>query len=109
MKLTGNDLKQIGFNEGKALGLALDLIEHEYQHLTFDEKLTLLRKILDNPASYLNDAALVPLVKELMPASDDTVALQAEGKHYEIYGAAGIEQGALNQMQTAMRLPVTVA
>ena len=35
MNLTGNDLKQIGFIEGKAMGLALDLVENQYQALSF--------------------------------------------------------------------------
>ena len=37
------------------------------------------------------------------------VELNAEGKSYQIYGAEAIEQGALQQMATAMKLPVTVA
>ena len=39
MNLTGNDLKQLGFIEGKALGLALDLVEKQYSDLSFDDKL----------------------------------------------------------------------
>ncbi|MEJ1237278.1 RtcB family protein [Chryseolinea sp. T2] len=109
MKLTGNALKELGFNEGKALGLALDLIEQQYQYLSFGEKLSLLKNILGNPSSFMNDEKLAPLVKELLPVPDEIIALHVEGKSYEIYGAAGIEQGALNKMQTAMRLPVTVA
>ncbi|MGC3944646.1 MAG: RtcB family protein [Chryseolinea sp.] len=109
MKLTGNDLKQIGFNEGKALGIALELVEQHYQHLNFDEKLSMLKSILDNPTSFVNDVTLAPLAGALLPSSDDTVALVADGRAYEIYGASGIEQGALRQMETAMKLPVTVA
>lgn len=109
MNLTGNDLKQIGFTEGKALGLALDLAEKEYTHLNFDEKLELLKQLLDNPSSFINDAVLSPIAAELLkPAEADNIAL-LEGKSYQIYGAEAIEQGALQQMETAMKLPVTVA
>jgi tRNA-splicing ligase RtcB len=38
----------------------------------------------------------------------NTIALLEE-QPYQIYGAEAIEQGALDQMKTAMRLPITVA
>src|SRR5688572_11765432 len=109
MNLTGNDLKQIGFIEGKALGLALDLIEKQYATLSFDDKLALLKQILNNPSSFINDATLAPIAAELLKPADETIALNVDGKSYQIYGAEAIEEGALNQMETAMKLPVTVA
>ena len=109
MNLTGNDLKQIGFIEGKALGLALDLVEKEYAELGFDDKVALLKQILNNPSSFVNDAILAPVATELLKPSDETIALHVEGKSYQIYGAEAIELGALQQMETAMKLPVTVA
>jgi tRNA-splicing ligase RtcB len=109
MTMTGNDLKKIGFIEGRALGLALDLLEKEYQTLGMEEKLSMLKQILDNPSSFISDAKLSPIAMELLKPANDTVALNIEGKSYEIYGAEAIEKGALDQMATAMRLPVTVA
>jgi tRNA-splicing ligase RtcB (3'-phosphate/5'-hydroxy nucleic acid ligase) len=109
MNLTGNDLKQLGFIEGKALGLALDLVEKQYSDLSFDDKLALLKQVLNNPASFINDATLAPVAAELLRPLDDTIALNVGGKSYQIYGADAIEQGALQQMETAMKLPVTVA
>ncbi|WP_276368753.1 RtcB family protein [Chryseolinea sp. H1M3-3] len=109
MKLTGNDLKQIGFIEGKALGVALDLVENQYAHLSFDDKLALLQQILRNPSSFISDDILAPVAAELLKPANETVALNMEGKSYQIYGAEAIEQGALQQMETAMKLPVTVA
>jgi tRNA-splicing ligase RtcB (3'-phosphate/5'-hydroxy nucleic acid ligase) len=109
MKLTGNDLKQIGFIEGKALGVALDLVESQYPHLSFDDKLALLQQILSNPSSFISDDILAPVAAELLKPANETVALNMEGKSYQIYGTEAIEQGALQQMETAMKLPVTVA
>src|SRR5688572_1749192 len=106
MNLTGNDLKQIGFIEGKALGLALDLVEKQYQELSFDDKLALLKQVLINPSSFINDAVLAPVATELLKPADETIALHVEGKSYRIYGAEAIEQGALQQMETAMKLPI---
>jgi tRNA-splicing ligase RtcB len=109
MSLTGNDLKKIGFIEGKALGLALELLEKEYHSLGMEEKLSLLKQILDNPSSFIGDAKLSSIATELLKPANDTIALNIAGKSYEIYGAEAIEQGALDQMETAMKLPVTVA
>ena len=109
MNLTGNDLKNIGFIEGKALGLALDLVEKQYPGLTFDDKLGLLKQILSNPSSFINDTILAPVAAELLKPADETIALNIDGKSYQIYGAEAIEEGALQQMETAMKLPVTVA
>lgn len=109
MNLTGNDLKQLGFIEGKALGLALDLVEKQYADLSFDDKLALLKQVLNNPSSFTNNATLAPVAAELLRPVDETIALNVDGKSYQIYGADAIEQGALQQMETAMKLPVTVA
>lgn len=109
MKLTGHDLKQIGFPEGKALGRALDLMDKAYPDLNRDDKLALLTQVLRDPSSFTSDATLAPVAMELLTPADATIALNAEGKSYAIYGAAAIEEGALRQMETAMKLPVTVA
>lgn len=107
--ISGNDLKNIGFVEGKALGLALELVESQYTNLSFHEKLELLKQILNNPSSFINHNILAPVAAELIKPADETIALNIDGKSYQIYGADAIEQGALEQMETAMKLPVTVA
>jgi tRNA-splicing ligase RtcB (3'-phosphate/5'-hydroxy nucleic acid ligase) len=109
MNLTGNDLKNIGFAEGKALGLALELIEQHYTSLNKEDKLIKLKEVLQNPSAFVKDPKFSPLALELLKPADDTIPLNVEGKTYQIYGAEAIEQGALQQMETAMKLPVTVA
>jgi tRNA-splicing ligase RtcB len=109
MNLTGNDLKTIGFTQGKAIGFALDIIKKEYTALKQEDQLILLRQVLENPSAFIDDEKLSPIVKELLKPTDDTIALEESGKSYKIYGAEAIEEGALNQMAIAMRLPVTVA
>ena len=111
MKLTGNDLKAIGFTEGKAMGVALKLAEH-YSALTIQEQLALLQNVLQDPAAYREDAILAPLSAALIApvvATAETVSLKEQILPYRVYGAEAIEAGAIKQMETAMRLPVTVA
>ena len=74
--ITGNNLKKIGFIEGKALGVALDVIEKEYNTLTLADKLALLKQVLENPTLYIDDAKLSPLALELLRPADDTIALK---------------------------------
>jgi tRNA-splicing ligase RtcB len=107
--LTGNDLKEIGFAEGKALGLALQIGNNNYVALTDAEKLSVLKSVMENPNAFLRDDTLSALAYEILKPLDDTVPLSVDGKSYQIYGGEAIEQGALAQMETAMKLPVTVA
>jgi tRNA-splicing ligase RtcB (3'-phosphate/5'-hydroxy nucleic acid ligase) len=109
MSLTGNDLNQIGFAEGKPLGLALQILETSYLAFTDAEKLSILKSVLENPAAFLGDDTLSILATEILKPLDDTIPLSVEGKSYQIFGADVIEHGAMVQMETAMKLPVTVA
>jgi len=108
MTLTGTDLKKIGFTEGKALGIALTIIETEFAQLDTDGQLALLKQVKEEPAAYLHDEKWSPLANALLAPVDATIAL-GEGKPYKIYGAEAIEPGAIQQMDVASRLPITVA
>jgi tRNA-splicing ligase RtcB len=109
MTLTGNDLKKLGFKESKALGLALEIVEKEFSHLEKEQKLTLLEKIVTNPHDFINHPQLKALATELTWSEPGLHELNPAAMTYSIYGAEAIEAGALLQMETAMKLPVTVA
>ncbi|MGI4760951.1 MAG: RtcB family protein, partial [Janthinobacterium lividum] len=107
--LRGNDLRQLGFPEGRAIGLALAQLQRkEHKRLPQTEQLALLKTILASPAYYLTDLAWSHVAAALLPAPSRHVALVAR-KEYATFGAEHIEQGAIHQMETAMKLPVTVA
>lgn len=109
MTLKGNDLKKIGYAEGKVLGLALTIIEKEYATLPPADQLALLQHVKDDPAGYVHHEKLSPLAAEMLKPADATLALEPHGKPYKIYGAEAIEEGAIQQMDMASRLPITVA
>lgn len=109
MKLTGNDLKGIGFPETKAIGIALRIMNQGFTEMTNLEKLELLKKVIKNPSAFEKGTTFIPLVMELRGPVDSTVALKEDIQPFQIYGAEGIEDGARKQMETAMRLPITVA
>jgi tRNA-splicing ligase RtcB len=108
MKMNGNELKALGYQEGKALGIALDILETELAHLTMDEQTRLLTEVLKQPAAFEKHAQLAKLAIELLRPATDTIALAESTLPYAIYGAEAIEEGALRQMEMAMKLPITV-
>ena len=111
--INGNDLIAIGFAQGKILGTALDIIATQMSHVPKDEILALMQKMKDYPESFLDDPLLAPLAQAMAAAAnapaDDTIPLMQQAGAYAVYGAAYIEAGAREQMNIAMKLPVTAA
>jgi tRNA-splicing ligase RtcB len=109
-KLMGKDLLEIGFPENKALGVALKVMNEFYRETSKEDQLDILKKVLTIPQSFIEHTLLAPIADALMEASrETTIPLKEEKQPYKIYGAEAIEQGAINQMEIAMKLPVTVA
>ena len=108
-KLRGSDLRKIGYPEGRAIGLALDILE-DRQLKTLDKgsALALLQKIKEDPYAYLRDTLWRDLAKEFVPEPSRETRLNPNIKDYRRYGEAFIEDGARKQMDTAMQLPVTL-
>lgn len=110
--INGKDLMTLGFQEGKVLGLALEVIAKHYVTLERDEVLTTMAAVVRSPEAYLDDAVLEELATKIIEAAnapvDDTIALKQEGGRYAIYGADHIDEGARQQMGVAMKLPVTL-
>jgi tRNA-splicing ligase RtcB len=108
-QLRGNDLRQLGFPEGRAIGLALAQLQRkDYKRLSQTDQLALLKSILTTPHDYLTDLAWSHTAAALLPAPSRHVALGPR-QPYATFGAEHIDASAIHQMETAMKLPVTVA
>jgi tRNA-splicing ligase RtcB len=111
--ITGKTLKAIGYKEGKILGLALEIIANNFEGIEPNEVQKLLIKVKNYPESFLDDPVLKPLatamIEESKPKINDVIELVSEPKSYTVFGASYIEDGAKDQMNIAMQLPVTVA
>lgn len=114
--IKGDTLIEIGYPENKAIGHALRVIEKHYRKSTREEILEMLASVLASPADYLEDANLAVIAEALLekpkdPNDDDRpiIPLREETGTYSIFGSDNIEQGAINQMNIAIRLPVAVA
>ena len=101
----------MGFPEGKAIGLALEVMETHYKGKSKKAKLELLKRVVENPALYAKHEALGPIANGLLirKMGEERVELLGNRIPYAVYGADGIEPGAINQMEIAMKLPVTQA
>lgn len=114
MKLTGEDLIELGYTPGKAIGTVLKVVEQNFSEIEKEEILALLLKVFQYPENFLDDAVLSPIANdlvEMIKISESTkeIPLKESSDEYSIYGKQHIEPGALSQMEIAMKLPVTVA
>ncbi len=112
--IKGKDLLFLGFTEGKALGTALEIAATAFSEANKQQTLTTLNRVRKNPEAYLDDPALALLATAVIEAAAEeaakaTIELKETADEYTIFGKDQIEEGALNQMNIAMRLPVTVA
>lgn len=112
LNINGEDLKALGYPQGKAIGTAIRVIEKSFRKLTREEVMAMLTKVIQNPENFLDDQVLAVIATELIEKPKEetpTIELKEKGEDYSIFGAENIDAGAINQMEIAMRLPVSVA
>jgi len=110
--INGADLIALGYPESKATGVALKTIEQHYTGTSKEDVLVIMAKVLQSPENYLDDEILAAIGTALIekPAEEEQIIpLKEIAEKYTVFGAANIEQGAIDQMEIAMKLPVTVA
>jgi tRNA-splicing ligase RtcB len=111
--ITGKILKLNDWPDGKIIGLAKDagnkLIENGMDR---QAALSQLEAVRQNPGSFLAHASLSDLARECFRITHNEKAPQNELREsplpYPVWGADQIDEGAIAQMNNAMRLPVTV-
>lgn len=108
--MNGHDITTLGF-KGKAVGLALHAAhERARQGVTDQAVLTELAHVQHHPESFTDDPQYAELARELLGQHarvPDT--LRDQPLVYRQWGEDLIEEGARAQMDTAMRLPISVA
>lgn len=109
--LSGKDLVKLGFPEGKSIGLAINVVVRHYRRNTKEEILDAVSAVLKDPKAFINDTVWSGVALALTPSEKKSFKheLLKNRIEYQIFGSAGIEEGARNQMEIAMKLPVTVA
>lgn len=113
LKLTGKELRAIGYPEGPVISIAMNVMQKNYKHDVKEDVMELLKKILEAPVEYENDAVLGLIAEKLIPKKDllegESVSLNQSGIQFNVFGQEHIEEGAMHQMYQAAKLPVSVA
>jgi len=78
LKLQGKELRTIGYPEGPVISIAMNVMEKNYKHHTKEEAMEILKKLLETPVEYENDAVLALIAKQLIkkPVSSDIPPLE---------------------------------
>ncbi|MFL5742331.1 MAG: RtcB family protein [Flavisolibacter sp.] len=112
LKITGKELRALGYPEGPVISIAMNIMEKNFKHLAKEDALEILGSILQSPNQYATERVLGKIAEALLPKPDPKageIPLAEKGISFPVFGAEGIESGALHQMNTAARIPVAVA
>ena len=107
------DLSKLGYRDNVARSLVVDIVSKHCKYDTKEQIEMTLSDILEHPESYKNNDIWNKLAERLSPTiiAKEFIAydLLDEPLMYKTYGGKFIETLAKQQMNLAMRLPVTVA
>ncbi len=112
MKIRGKELKRIGYSDDRSISLALRITGKHHKRSDKVEILELLEKIHLNPEEFKSDPIwgelAVLFIEKPLPVKKSGIKLNKAAQDFKIYGAENIDPAAIEQMQMAMKLPVTV-
>ncbi len=112
--ITGKILKRRGWHEGKIIGLAKKVAAKlESQGLERDEILDRLDQVRDRPHDFMIDPLMTDLAKECLHRESGEAVITAETIRstpfpYRVWGKEHIDRESFNQMDNAMRLPISL-
>jgi tRNA-splicing ligase RtcB len=108
LKLRGKDLIDIGYPQNKSVSIALDIAQKHYKKETKPRVLELLKEVAGNPELFVGHGMFGPIATALLEAkkTEDRL-LNPTRAPYTIFGENEIEEGAKDQLYTALKLPVS--
>ncbi len=112
LKITGKELRALGFPEGPVISIAMTLMQKNYKHEPRETAIEILKNVLANPIDFKDDAVLGAIASQLLPKPSPDgagVSLNQSGVRFNVFGQEHIEEGAMHQMYTAAKLPIAVA
>lgn len=111
-RLKGKHLRKIDFPSDIAKSVAINIMTKHYKHVSNDEKLEIINNVLLDPETYLEHEHLKPLAMAIAGKpkmkSDYEVHMLKNTGDFTIYGQRHIDENAIQQMEAAMRLPISV-
>jgi tRNA-splicing ligase RtcB len=112
LKISGKELRAIGFPEGPVISLAMNTMQKNFKHHSKKEALEILKRILEKPEEFKEDPVLSSIANQLIPkpaTEGAELSLNNSGIQFNVFGQEHIEEGAMHQMYTAAKLPIAVA
>ncbi len=112
LKIRGRELKRLGYLDDTAINLALNIVNRKIKRGDSSEILNRLNDILFNPSRYKRDKDFGELAEYLINLEvrkQSEPFLQKKRKiHYPVYGRQYIDAETFDQMDMAMKLPISV-
>ena len=118
LKIKGGDLTKLGFPKGsKITSMTLDIVIKQYKRNNKAFVMNLLEQLLKKPRKFISHEHLSavaellvekPEIEEISEGEEFRLLRAEETINYKKYGSQFIAQGAIDQMDIAMRLPVTI-
>jgi len=119
LKLKSRELEKLGFKDPEIISLLISLIKKHYKKGNKEEVIELLKKFNEEPENFKNHPILGKAYKKINDVKTDKIdeykksepcsyKLSDIPREYVIYGKEHIEEEALKQMETAMRLPIAI-
>jgi len=113
LKLRGKEVKRLGIKYDKAISLALNLVSRHYTRNQKTEVLELLEKLVSDPDSFKEHEIFRPLAELITQKPEKVppktiVQLHHQPLDFHIFGLSEIDSESIEQMRTAMRLPIMV-
>ena len=112
LKITGKELRKIGYPEGPVISIAMKVMEKNFKHSSKENAIEVLASILNAPENYFEDEVLQNIAMHLMPdvnVSEHEIVLNKLGVEINIFGQEFIDEGAMHQIHQASKLPIAVA
>ena len=112
LKITGKELRAIGYPEGPVISIAMKVMEKNFKHHKKEDAMHILKEVLAAPVEYADDAVLALIAQQLLPKESvdgAEISLNNNGVHFNVFGQEHIEEGAMHQMYQAAKLPISVA
>jgi tRNA-splicing ligase RtcB len=112
LNLRSRKLFQLGFNDDELISRIIEIVHANFRNRDRDNVIDLLKDMQIQPSAYLAHPIFSSIASQLTAAPKarpvGEITLAKAVLPFEIFGEEQIEQEALIQMETAMRLPVTV-
>lgn len=112
LKIKPKQLTELGFPQNPAISMTMSVLEKTYKHSTFEEVVPILRGLLETPEKFWDNdvwGKIAERIKERPYEDAQPFKLLENPLPFTTFGEENIEHDAFLQMNTAMKLPITVA